>query len=58
MIAERFQGSAEADEVIKLSVDAMLECIGPDLWEEVCRSAQQRCRAPAMARKAAAVDVG
>jgi hypothetical protein len=34
MIAERFQGSAEADEVIKLSVDAMLECIGPDLWEE------------------------
>ena len=34
MIGERFQGSAEADEVIKLSVDAMLECIGPDLWEE------------------------
>ena len=34
MIAENFQGSAEADEVIKLSVDAMLECIGPDLWEE------------------------
>lgn len=34
MIEEKFQGSAEADEVIKLSVDAMLECIGPDLWEE------------------------
>jgi len=34
MIEENFQGSAEADEVIKLSVDAMLECIGPDLWEE------------------------
>jgi len=34
MIGERFQDSAEADQVIKLSVDAMLECIGPDLWEE------------------------
>ena len=26
--------SAEAAKVIKLSIDAMLECIGPDLWEE------------------------
>ena len=34
MIAQRFQNSASAAEVIKLSVDAMLECIGPDLWEE------------------------
>ena len=34
LIEERFMGSAEASEVIKLSVDAMLECIGPDLWEE------------------------
>ena len=34
LIAERFQGSPEAAKVIKLSIDAMLECIGPDLWEE------------------------
>ena len=34
MIAQRFQNSESAAEVIKLSVDAMLECIGPDLWEE------------------------
>jgi len=34
LIADRFQGSAAADEVIKLSIEAMLECIGPDLWEE------------------------
>ena len=34
LIDERFMGSEEASEVIKLSVDAMLECIGPDLWEE------------------------
>merc|ERR1719453_2227074 len=34
LIANRFQDSVEADEVIKLSIDAMLECIGPDLWEE------------------------
>lgn len=26
--------SDEANMVIKLSIDAMLECIGPDLWEE------------------------
>ena len=34
LIAERFQHSPEAARVIKLSIDAMLECIGPDLWEE------------------------
>lgn len=34
MIAERFDDSEEAAKVIKLSIDAMLECIGPDLWEE------------------------
>jgi len=34
LIAERFQGSLEASKVVKLSIDAMLECIGPDLWEE------------------------
>lgn len=34
LIEERFLNSPEAAEVIKLSVDAMLECIGPDLWEE------------------------
>uniref|UniRef100_A0A7S0JAN9 3-dehydroquinate synthase domain-containing protein n=1 Tax=Calcidiscus leptoporus TaxID=127549 RepID=A0A7S0JAN9_9EUKA len=34
LIDERFHGSAEAAQVIKLSIDAMLQCIGPDLWEE------------------------
>ena len=34
LIEERFMDSTEASRVIKLSVDAMLECIGPDLWEE------------------------
>jgi len=34
LIEERFMHSAEAAQVIKLSIDAMLECIGPDLWEE------------------------
>jgi 3-dehydroquinate synthase len=34
MIRERFQNSSAATRVIKLSIDAMLECIGPDLWEE------------------------
>jgi len=34
LIEERFQSSDEASRVIKLSIDAMLECIGPDLWEE------------------------
>jgi len=34
LIDERFMESAEATRVIKLSIDAMLECIGPDLWEE------------------------
>jgi len=34
LIAERFQGSSQADAVIKRSIEAMLECIGPDLWEE------------------------
>ena len=34
LIRERFMDSVEASQVIKLSVDAMLECIGPDLWEE------------------------
>ncbi|KAL3922824.1 MAG: hypothetical protein SGPRY_004424 [Prymnesium sp.] len=28
------QDSKAADQVIKLSIEAMLECIGPDLWEE------------------------
>jgi len=34
LVESRFQGSEAADEVIKLSIEAMLECIGPDLWEE------------------------
>ena len=34
LIRARFRGSAEADQVIQYSIDAMLECIGPDLWEE------------------------
>jgi len=34
LINERFQTSDEAARVIKYSIDAMLECIGPDLWEE------------------------
>ena len=34
LIQERFMESAEAAKVIKFSIDAMLECIGPDLWEE------------------------
>ena len=34
LIEGSFQHSADADRVIQLSVDAMLECIGPDLWEE------------------------
>jgi len=34
LIRERFQYSPEAKRVVKLSIDAMLECIGPDLWEE------------------------
>jgi 3-dehydroquinate synthetase len=34
LIAERFTGTPEAAQVIKYSIDAMLECIGPDLWEE------------------------
>lgn len=34
LIREGFMGSAEASKVIKYSVDTMLECIGPDLWEE------------------------
>eukprot|EP00966_Prymnesium_polylepis_P252082 5827816-Prymnesium_polylepis.1 len=35
LIAERFQGSSQVDAVIKRSIEAMLECIGPDLWEKV-----------------------
>lgn len=34
LIEKRFQDSDAADLVIKLSIEAMLECIGPDLWEE------------------------
>lgn len=34
LIHQRFMGSKEAAAVIKFSVDTMLECIGPDLWEE------------------------
>jgi len=34
MIAANFQDSDEATKVIRYSIDAMLECIGPDLWEE------------------------
>lgn len=34
LIDERFQHTDEAARVIKYSIDAMLECIGPDLWEE------------------------
>ncbi|KAJ8598222.1 hypothetical protein CTAYLR_005531 [Chrysophaeum taylorii] len=34
LIDERFQEGEHAAEIIKRSVDTMLECIGPDLWEE------------------------
>ena len=34
LVEKKFVGSPIADEVIKRSVDTMLECIGPDLWEE------------------------
>ena len=34
LIAANFEHDAVADEIIKRSVDTMLECIGPDLWEE------------------------
>lgn len=34
LIESRFVDDAVADEIIKRSVDTMLECIGPDLWEE------------------------
>ena len=34
LIAAKFYDDAVADDVIKRSVDTMLECIGPDLWEE------------------------
>jgi len=34
LVAHKFQDSEAASLVIKLSIDAMLECIGPDLWEE------------------------
>merc|ERR1719231_1850439 len=39
LIASNFDGDdAVAREIIKRSVDTMLECIGPDLWEEsLCR---------------------
>merc|ERR1719183_2398143 len=39
LISSNFDGEdAVAREVIKRSVDTMLECIGPDLWEEsLCR---------------------
>lgn len=34
LIASNFKSSPVADAVIKFSVDTMLQCIGPDLWEE------------------------
>ena len=34
LIDGNFCNSDVADQVIKFSVDTMLECIGPDLWEE------------------------
>ena len=34
LIERNFVDDPVADEVIKRSVDTMLECIGPDLWEE------------------------
>lgn len=34
LIERNFVDSPVADQVIKFSVDTMLECIGPDLWEE------------------------
>jgi len=34
LIATNFKASPVADAVIKFSVDTMLQCIGPDLWEE------------------------
>lgn len=38
LIDINFMEDPVADEVIKFSVDTMLECIGPDLWEEsLCR---------------------
>jgi 3-dehydroquinate synthase len=34
LIDKKFVDDPVADDVIKRSVDTMLECIGPDLWEE------------------------
>jgi len=34
LIDRNFVDDPAADEIIKRSVDTMLECIGPDLWEE------------------------
>lgn len=34
LVASKFAPSPASDEVIKLSVETMLGCIGPDLWEE------------------------
>ena len=34
LVERNFENDPVADEIIKRSVDTMLECIGPDLWEE------------------------
>lgn len=34
LIERNFENDPVADEIIRFSVDTMLECIGPDLWEE------------------------
>jgi len=34
LVERNFVDDEVADEIIKRSVDTMLECIGPDLWEE------------------------
>ena len=34
LVERNFVDDPIADEIIKRSVDTMLECIGPDLWEE------------------------
>merc|ERR1719267_406987 len=34
LVARNFEDDPVAAEIVKRSVDTMLECIGPDLWEE------------------------
>ena len=37
LVERNFVDDPIADEIIKRSVDTMLECIGPDLWESCWR---------------------